>query len=545
MNIDKVYIENYKIFYGKFEIEFNPEINILVGNNEAGKSTILEAINLALTGLLNGRYLRNELSQYLFNNDVEREYLDSINNPKKIALEPPHILIEVYFDTDECPLFEGNGNSDRKKACGLSLKIEFDSEYQLEYDELVKGEEGEVQSIPIEYYKISWTSFSRDSITSRSIPMRSALIDSSGHKFRNGSDIYISRIIRNELDNKEKIAVSQAYRKLKEQFARDDSIVTVNKKVNTVASLSNSKKVSVSVDLATKDAWETGLTTFLDLVPFQNIGMGEQAIVKTKLALGAKESQKAGVILIEEPENHLSHTKMNEFINSIKKNCENKQIIISTHSSFVANKLGLDHLILLDNQKTARLSDLPPDTQDFFRKLPGYQTLRILLCRKAILVEGDSDELIVQKAYMVEHDGRLPIEDGIDVISVNLTFKRFLHIATLLNNNVAVLTDNDKDYENNIIKKYEDFKEFKNIEIFADSNENLSTLEPQFVEANKEQLEKLCRIIGIDNEDYSTKSDISGYMQKNKTKWSLKVFNTDQSLNYPDYINRLITWCDE
>jgi putative ATP-dependent endonuclease of OLD family len=543
MHIEKVYIKNYKVFEGKFEITLNPDINILVGNNEAGKSTILEAIHLALTGILNGRYLRNELSQYLFNNQVEKEYLASINDSAKTPLEPPQVMIEVYFNTEEIPLFEGNGNSDRTKACGLSLKIEFDTEYQAEYDELVKNEE--VQSIPIEYYKVTWTSFAREGITSRSIPMRSALIDTSGHKYWNGSDIYISRIIRNELEDKEKVAVSQAYRKLKDKFAQDESIQTINNKVNAVASLSDDKEVSVSVDLATKDAWETGLTTFLDLVPFQNIGKGEQAIVKTKLALGAKESQKAGVILIEEPENHLSHTKMNEFIKSISENCENKQIIISTHSSFVANKLGLDHLILLDNQKTARLSDLPADTQDFFRKLPGYQTLRLLLCKKAILVEGDSDELIVQRAYMDENDGRLPIEDGIDVISVKLTFKRFLQIAKMLNKTVAVVTDNDGDFEKNITKKYEGYEDVNNIEIFSDDNEDLNTLEPQFANANNEQLEKLCGVIEIEFEEYSTQDAISKYMEKNKTKWALKVFSSEERFNYQDYINRVITWCDE
>ena len=543
MHIEKVYIKNYKVFDGKFEIALNPDINILVGNNEAGKSTILEAIHLALTGILNGRYLRNELSQYLFNNQVEKEYLNSINNPDQTPSEPPQILIEVYFDTEDHPLFEGNGNSDRSKACGLSLKIEFDEEYQTEYDELVNSEE--VQSIPIEYYKVTWTSFARDSITSRSIPMRSAFIDTSAHKYRNGSDIYISRIIRNELEDKEKVAVSQAYRKLKEKFAQDDSIQSINDKVNAVASLSDDKEVSVSVDLATKDAWEAGLTTFLDLVPFQNIGKGEQAIVKTKLALGAKESQKAGVILIEEPENHLSHTKMNEFIKNISENVENKQIIISTHSSFVANKLGLDHLILLDNLKTARLSDLSSDTQDFFRKLPGYQTLRLLLCKKAILVEGDSDELIVQRAYMDSHGGKLPIEDGIDVISVKLTFKRFLQIAKLLDKTVAVVTDNDGNYEKKITKKYEGFREENNIAIFADERENLNTLEPQFVDANKDQLEKLCTITGIDYDKYNEPEQISKYMENNKTEWALNVFNSEESLNYPEYINQVITWCDE
>ena len=70
MNIKKIIIENYKCFNGKFSFEPNKGLNIIVGNNESGKSTILEAIHLALTGLLNGRYLKNELTQYLFNIEV-------------------------------------------------------------------------------------------------------------------------------------------------------------------------------------------------------------------------------------------------------------------------------------------------------------------------------------------------------------------------------------------------------------------------------------------------------------------------------------------
>lgn len=46
MYIKKVKIQNFKC-YREFEIELNDGLNIVVGNNDAGKSTILEAINLA------------------------------------------------------------------------------------------------------------------------------------------------------------------------------------------------------------------------------------------------------------------------------------------------------------------------------------------------------------------------------------------------------------------------------------------------------------------------------------------------------------------
>ena len=97
----------------------------------------------------------------------------------------------------------------------------------------------------------------------------------------------------------------------------------------------------------------------------------------------------------------------------------------------------------------------------------------MLLCSKAILVEGPSDELIVQRAFMDKHEKALPIEKEIDVISVGLTFKRFLEIADIIKKPVAVVTDNDGDYDNKIAKKYKDFDDSDTIEIFADERIDL------------------------------------------------------------------------
>jgi len=122
MRISKVNIENYKCFQGKFTLELNPNVNILVGNNESGKSTILEAINLALTSILNGRYLKNELSPYLFNHQTVLNYVQSLSDADAQTQLPPSICIEVFFDSTDAARFEGNGNSEKANACGVSLK---------------------------------------------------------------------------------------------------------------------------------------------------------------------------------------------------------------------------------------------------------------------------------------------------------------------------------------------------------------------------------------------------------------------------------------
>jgi predicted ATP-binding protein involved in virulence len=54
--ISHVYIKNFKLFQS-FEMSLNPDLNIIVGDNETGKSIILEATALALTKRLNGKLI--------------------------------------------------------------------------------------------------------------------------------------------------------------------------------------------------------------------------------------------------------------------------------------------------------------------------------------------------------------------------------------------------------------------------------------------------------------------------------------------------------
>jgi len=544
MKIERIRIVNFKCFKGEFNLELNEGLNILVGNNESGKSTVLEAIHLALTGLFNGKYLKNELTQYLFNNEIVVKYLKNISDGNTALL--PYILIEIYIRSDDLPQFEGNGNSDKTNACGISLKIAFDDKYQPEYSQLIQN--GNIKSLPIEYYDIYWNSFARESITSRSIPIKSALIDSSSARYQNGSDIYISRIVRDNLEPKEVVEISQAYRTMRDAFMECPTIKAINKKIKSEANISN-KNIELSVELLSKNAWENSLMTYLDEVPFHFIGKGEQCIIKTKLALSHKKSKEANLILFEEPENHLTHSRLNQLINDIKSENQDKQIIISTHSSFVANKLGLDNLILLNDIKATRFNDLKPDTMNFFEKIAGYDTLRLILCKKALLVEGDSDELIVQKAYMIKNNGVLPIQNEIDVISVGTSFLRFLEIAQKINKPVTVVTDNDGDV-NALKKKYENYlgcneKAFIKIcfEETIDSGDlkidetafNYNTLEPKILKANS--LQKLNEILCT---SYATEGELHKYMKQNKTECALKIFSTDNELEFPEYIMKAI-----
>lgn len=530
MPIRKVLISNFKI-YTDIEIDFNDTLNIIVGNNEAGKTTLLEAINLALTGQLNGRNINNELTPYLFNMNVLKKYIEDIAGDDKVV--PPRILIEVYLSEGEETVHLLGTNNLKKENCpGISLAIEFDDSFSEEYSKYIASRE-KVTTIPIEYYKVSWYSFAYSPITTRSIPLNVTLLDTSSQKNFYGADKYLFKIIDNILDVQKKVDLSLVYRNMKERFATDETIKDINSELSAKSGSITDKKLTLSVDVSAKNGWENTLTSYLDDIPFNYVGKGEESSVKMKLALETTASE-SNIILIEEPENHLSFSNMNILIDRINSKCTGKQLFITTHSNFVLNKLGIENVILIANNKAIHFKDLTTPTQVYFKKLPGYDTLRIILSKKSILVEGPSDELIVQKAYMQKYD-KLPIEDGIDVISVRgLSFKRFLDIAIILNNNIYVVTDNDGDYLK-LESKYADYKGQANIKISYSKDNSLVTLEDHILDLNG--LEVINKITG---KNFDNKADALNYMKSNKTDWALAAFEFSNDLKIPRYIEDVV-----
>jgi putative ATP-dependent endonuclease of OLD family len=465
--IDRIVIQNFKIFT-ELELKLNSNVNIIVGDNEAGKSTLLEALNLCLTKKLAGRYVDYELSPFLFNNGCVKQFLESLNGDQPPT--PPSILIEVYFTEDSNHQFSRGTNNSLKMDCpGVKLEIEFDDEYETEYRHLIETSE-QIRAIPVEYYKVNWLTFANNPVTHRGLRVGVSNIDASTVRLQSGTDSYLQSIINECLDMKQKVALAIAYRRLKEQFSNEPFIKKVNDGLSQRKGIVTKKDLAIGIDTSTKSSWENSLIPHLNEVPFQHIGKGEQSALKILFAL-ERQSEDSHLILIEEPENHLSFSSMNVLVSMIRDKCHGKQIVIATHSSFVLNKLGIGNLILLNDQKAAFLSSLPQDTQEYFKKLSGYDTLRLILARRVILVEGPSDELIVQKAYLMKH-GRLPLDDGIDVLNVRgLSFIRFLDIAKEVGKQVIVVTDNDGNYEKNVRDNYRQYDEIESIRICADPDD--------------------------------------------------------------------------
>lgn len=530
--ISKVILKNFRRFENA-TLEFQKGLNVLVGDNEAGKSTLLEAINLGLTKRWNGKFLEAELSHHFVTSSVAHAYVEAAKEGKNPR--PPEILIEIYLDHDPAlAKLTGANNSLREDAPGYRLRAALDDDFQAEYKEFLAKPE-EITTVPTEFYKVDWTDFAGQPINPRVLRVKSSLIDASRIRLQSGADYHLQRIIIEALDAKQRALLARSYRLHQEKFGGDSSIGEVNKALSASSDPITKKKFTLEIDTSGRNGWESALAPHLDQLPFHFSGSGEQNRLKILLAL-MRRVEESHVILVEEPENHLSFPNLNDLVDRIAAQSSGRQVIITTHSSFVVNKLGLGQLMLLSESGAARLTDLPSDTQDYFMKLAGYDTLRLVLAKKVVLVEGPSDELIFQRAYHDKHSRR-PIEDRVDVISVRgLSAKRFLDLAIPLRRLSVVLSDNDGNYAKNVDERFMDYTAGNDfIKVARSDDDTRPTLEPQLLGSNSRDL--VNKVLG---KGFATDLELLGYMAANKTDVALRFHETVESVNWPKYVEEAI-----
>jgi putative ATP-dependent endonuclease of OLD family len=521
--LKKIHIQNFRVFQD-FKLAFRDGLNVLVGDNDSGKTTVLEAVHLALTSRLRGRLIASDLSPHLVNQVAAKRYLDAIraghNEP------PPEIVIDLYLDEREDTAFlRGTNNTAMENACGLRVKMSFCRDFMEEYQRLLQ-KPAEIRLVPTEYYRLEWRSFANNAVTPRSVPVSLSYIDASAIRLQSGADRYVEQIINQQLNAAERAELARAYRMLRETFADDDAIEAINVRLSEAQGGLTDKELSLSVDVSQKASWESNLVPHLDDLPFQYIGSGDQAALKILLAL-QQSADRCHVILIEEPENHQSPTSLGGLIRKVAERCDDMQVVTTTHSSFVLNKLGLDRLILIGGDAALPITGLPAGTLDYFKRLPGYDTLRAALARRVILVEGPSDELVVQRAYLDVH-GHMPSDDGVAILTCGLSFRRFLDITTPLGIPAVVVTDNDGTDPQEIRDKY---LALGATSVHVGELDGGGTLEPQIVSANE-----LATLNDLFDTSHADKSALCAYMESNKTACALAVFEAETGCALPQYL---------
>lgn len=521
--IERVIISGYRCFK-RLDFEPHATLNLLVGSNEAGKSTVLEALALALTGKINGRWASEELNPFWFHRPT---VLDFFENRRDEALAPPEIFIELYLSPQVEALhwLRGVHNSQRTDCPGVALRVAPSPDYDNEFFEYLQRDPPPI--LPVEYYAVEWRDFADQPLIRRPKELATSFIDSRTIRSTSGVDYHTREMLSENLDAKERAEISLAHRTSRQELT-DTTLQAINQRLAKENAQLHHKPVGLQMDQSARSSWETGVVPQVADIPFAMAGQGQQAAIKVSLAMS--RTAHATFVLIEEPENHLSHTSLRRLIARIAAlSGDDQQLFVSTHSSFVLNRLGVDTLVLLHDGAAAKLSGLDPSTVAYFRKLSGYDTLRLVLADKAALVEGPSDAIILERAYRDATDND-PGDVGVDIISMGgLTFRRALELCARLDRQAVALHDNDGRTVDDVTSGFTDYlADGKRVLLVSDPAHG-TTLEPQMAAINDGA--RLGTVLGL-----RSNADPTTWMTNNKTEAALRIFDSETALNYPTYV---------
>lgn len=520
--IEKIKLFNFRRF-DTFEYLAREKRNIFIGDNEAGKSTILHAVDIVLTG--SKSKVENLGLEYLFNSNAVNEFLGGDKDLHGL----PKLRIEIYLNDFGDIQLEGNNNSEERICHGLKLVCEpLVEEYGQEIQDALAPKDA---LFPYEYYSITFSTFSGQQFTQNRRFLRHLLIDSSLIGSEYATRQYTYSLYETHTNLAQRHQKNHAYRQSKAQF-RDAALADLNAIFGNINfDIKNDSKSNLGQDLMIT---ERG-------IPVSQMGKGRQCFVKTEFALRQKEgAEPLDLILIEEPENHLSHLNMRKLINCIEAATQT-QIMIATHSDSVCSRLDLHNAALIgsNSNRPISLGDLTNETSNYFVKAPNNKILEFILSERVVLVEGDAEFMLIDGIYTNLYGENME-DSNIHVISVGGTsFKRYMELAKLLGIKTAIIRDNDGDHQAKCVENYAEHTN-KHIKVFYDEDdENRSTLEVCLYKDNQELCEKLFS-------KGRKKLTVQEYMLSNKADAALKILELSMDqLVAPDYIRRALEWIKE
>ncbi len=122
--IKSLYIKGFKKF-DEITVHFNEHMNILVGETEAGKSTILEAIKIVLNQMYKNadksilKDLFNKTQMDIFNGNPSLETLPKIEIELDLELDPTEKNTEYFF---------GENSRNAKAIFGIKFECSFNED---------------------------------------------------------------------------------------------------------------------------------------------------------------------------------------------------------------------------------------------------------------------------------------------------------------------------------------------------------------------------------------------------------------------------------
>lgn len=401
MNIKKISIQNFKGFE-YIKLRFNPRMTVLIGDNGAGKTSVLDAMSFVLGTFLLG--IDGAANRPL--RDSEKRKMRLSRNNVEVQL-PFRITVEHTLEGKAYEWFRESksvkGGVNYKHASELINRAKALTAAVRKGDEMV--------NLPlIAYYGIERLSIGKRN--KRNYARRSSRLDgyhkalnpqSFKHKFLKWFKTYEDEVLKFQVDQRQYKAFTGAitgvvkdWTDIHYSWAEDDMMGQLpDGSWMPFGLLSDGYRniVRLAADIAYRA---------IQLNPH----LGENAITETE-----------GVVLVDELDMHLHPKWQRTIIEDLKRTFPKIQFIITTHSPFIVQSLAADEVINLEeNTLTENPSDLSLEENILFMGVEDHKSDKFVQKSKVAaeylkMLEDDKvdDKVLAQLDKMLEEFSDDPV----------------------------------------------------------------------------------------------------------------------------------------
>lgn len=503
-------------------VHFQNGVNVLIGENDSGKTAIVDAIRYVL---------RTKSGETIYFDEKDFHMAGSIRS-KWLRIE---CWFEGITDIEAAPFLEWMGLKKDKDGTHYCLRLTLTATI---LDDgriypVVKAGMGN-DGTPME-------GKARDLLRVVYLkPLRDALQDMThGYKSRIAQILQAHSVFGNsKRDPEGKHKLETLYNQLKKEIdeyfdqnkAQDGRIITEN--INDILVknfLMAGEQRKASLSLTGSELID--ILRQLDLVLECNkSGLGSLNLlcVAAELLLFLEDKKGLKLTLVEELEAHLHPQYQLRMLDYIRSQEGFGQFILTTHSITLAANIPLENLIILKENKVFPMGKeytiCEEGDYNFLHRFLDATKANLFFARGIIMVEGDAENLLLPAiAKVIER----PLHEyGVSIVNVGSTaFKRYAKIFQRKDGQqmeipVAIVTDLD----------------VRSIEYYDDSDEERKLKMLHVTDEVKAVLTKICSSVDFSElpEYVKTKSEFNEYLTRHKNAGSrvVKKQERDEAIQY-------------
>ena len=460
MIISELKIYNFRRFNARDDepglyITFHKGLNALIGENDSGKTAVIDALKLVLLTQSN-EYIR----------PVEEDFYKPANGEAvsefKIDCSITDFTQNEAKNFIEYLTFEKNGDN-----INYTLQLHYRAwkEGHKIFQELRVGDKDG---------SISIDGKARDLLKAVYLkPLRDAEREMSSGRSSRISQILLNHpVFKDKKEHTIRNIIKEANEKIDNYFTEDTEGKQILQTIRDNLESFNDKGQSSDAELKTSDIQLKAILESLSLnAPEINPGLGELNLlfIAAELLL-LKDDTDGGMklALIEELEAHLHPQAQLRLISYLQNEySENDvQIIISTHSPILASKINLKNLILMKGGFGYDLAEGKTGLQKgdylFLQRFLDSTKANLFFAKGIIMVEGDAENILIP---VIADILGYPLEKyGISIVNVGSTaFLRYSRIMVRADEKnigipVSVVTDCDVRVEYDVDSETEEKK---------------------------------------------------------------------------------------